>query len=115
MRVIRAVLIMKSDKPKKLFRAIIVKQDPHKSDDKPVYESVYFGDPSGEQYYKHHDNDKKAAYIARHSARENWQDPFSAGYWSRWLLWNKKTLKASAEDITHTSYFPVILHDDIVE
>ena len=28
-----------------------------------------------------------AAYILRHAARENWNDPTTAGALSRWLLW----------------------------
>ena len=43
---------------------------------------------------------KKLAYLARHEANEDWTNPLSAGFWSRWILWNKSTLEAS---IKHTS------------
>ena len=33
----------------------------------------------------------RAAYIARHTVRENWNDPYSAGALSRWLLWGDTT------------------------
>lgn len=36
-------------------------------------------------------------YIQRHSKREDWNDPLTAGFWSRWILWEKPTLKASVE------------------
>jgi len=34
----------------------------------------------------------------RHRTRENWNNPMSAGSLSRWILWNKPTLKASISD-----------------
>ena len=53
------------------------------------------------QYSKkgHDIGDKhKELYLARHAARENWNDPFSAGSLSRWILWNERTLEASFRD-----------------
>ena len=41
---------------------------------------------------------KKNAYLARHSVNENWNDPTSAGALSRWVLWNKRTIRESIED-----------------
>lgn len=41
---------------------------------------------------------KKAAYLARHEAREDWNDPTSAGALSRWVLWNLPTVRASIAD-----------------
>ena len=37
----------------------------------------------------------KDAYLRRHRARENWDNPLTAGALSRWLLWDKKTLSGS--------------------
>jgi len=44
---------------------------------------------------------KKKAYIARHKVNENWNKSGidTAGFWSRWLIWNKPTLNASIKDI----------------
>jgi hypothetical protein len=42
--------------------------------------------------------DKKKNYIKRHS-KEDWSDLEKAGTWSRFLLWNKKSLKASIKDM----------------
>ena len=53
------------------------------------------------QYYKQDPElaeKKKNAYIARHSVREDWTDPFKAGTLSRYILWNKPTLRASMAD-----------------
>ena len=38
---------------------------------------------------------KKRNYLARHRPKENWDNELSAGYWSRWVLWNKPTLEQS--------------------
>lgn len=42
--------------------------------------------------------EKKKLYLARHKAREDWNNPITPGALSRWILWNKKTLKASITD-----------------
>jgi len=41
---------------------------------------------------------KKSAYIARHQVNEDWTDPLKAGTLSRYILWNKPTLRASIAD-----------------
>ena len=41
---------------------------------------------------------RKKVYIARHQVRENWADPITAGFWSRWILWNLPTISASLKD-----------------
>lgn len=43
---------------------------------------------------------RKSAYIARHSKTENWgkSGVDTAGFWSRWILWNLPTITASLAD-----------------
>lgn len=60
---------------------------------------VRFGDIRYEDYLIHKNNVRKKNYINRHKKRENWDDPFKAGFWSRWLLWNKPTIEDSINDI----------------
>jgi hypothetical protein len=40
-------------------------------------------------------------YLARHRVRENWNKSgiHTAGFWSRWILWNKPTLQESINDV----------------
>lgn len=57
-----------------------------------------FGAKGYEDYTIHKDDDRKQNYISRHKKRENWNNPFSAGALSRWVLWHKPTLKESWED-----------------
>lgn len=51
---------------------------------------VHFGS-NGKSYIDHGDKAKREAYLARHKKRENWNDPFSAGALSRYLLWGDST------------------------
>ena len=52
---------------------------------------VHFGQKGGQTYIDHKDKAKREAYLARHKAKENWDDPYSAGALSRWLLWGDYT------------------------
>lgn len=47
---------------------------------------------------RHLDKERKKRYISRHKSRENWNSPKTAGALSRWILWNKTTLKKSISD-----------------
>lgn len=81
----------KSDKPDKKFFVIV-----------PPNRKVYFGASGMSDYTIHKDEERKLRYIKRHSGmNENWGKSGinTAGFWSRWLLWNKPTLEASYNDI----------------
>ena len=60
---------------------------------------VYFGAVGMSDFTKHKDEARKQRYIDRHKKNESWTNKDTAGFWSRWLLWNKPTIKASYEDI----------------
>lgn len=68
-----------------------------KKDDK-VYK-VQFGAFGMSDYTLHKDKERKERYIARHIKREDWKNPLTSGFWSRWYLWNKPTKKDSLEDL----------------
>ena len=80
----------KSDRPEKKF--YIITKDNKK---------VYFGASGYEDYTMHKDDERKKRYIARHQSREDWSiDGIdTAGWWSRYLLWNKPSIKQSYDDI----------------
>ncbi len=63
---------------------------------------VLFGAAGYSDYTKHRDKDRKQQYIDRHKNKENWGKTGidTAGFWSRWLLWNLPTIKESYDDIT---------------
>lgn len=78
----------KSDKPDKKFFIIT-----------STGKKVYFGSATASDYTLHKDPLRKNRYIQRHQKRENWNDKNTAGFWSRWYLWNLPTKEASYNDI----------------
>lgn len=62
---------------------------------------VMFGAKGYEDYTKHKDEERKKSYLDRHEKNEKWaKDGIdTAGFWSRWLLWNKPSIRESIEDI----------------
>lgn len=60
---------------------------------------IHFGDSKMDNYTIHKDIERKENYLKRHKSREDWQNLYSAGAWSRWLLWNKPSLKSSIKDM----------------
>ena len=59
---------------------------------------VSFGAAGYEDYTIHHDKERMLRYLTRHQRRENWSDPYTAGFWSRWLLWSKPTMKEAIKE-----------------
>lgn len=53
--------------------------------------TTHFGMAGGKTYIDEGDKAKRELYLKRHQARENWNDPYSAGALSRWLLWGDST------------------------
>ena len=103
--------MIKSDKPEKKYKVIV--------SDGNTLKTIYFGSSMYEDYTTMHKNDtrrertsmpspacetalccrvRKKLYIDRHKSKEDWNNPFTAGFWSRWILWNKKTILASIKD-----------------
>jgi len=90
----RMVSITKSDKKGKKFKAVFVSE----TKDGKRKKTIHFGAEGMSDFTIHGDPKRKARYLARHKKRENWNNPMTAGALSRWILWNKPTLKGSIED-----------------
>ena len=84
------IYIKNSDKPDKKYLAEI--------HDKNI-EKIYFGAVGYEDFTTHKDIDRKKRYINRHKKNEDWTKSGikTAGFFSRWVLWNKPTLKESID------------------
>ena len=82
------VIIRKSTKKDKKFDAIV--------DGK---KTVSFGAAGMSDFTKHKDLERKERYINRHKKNEDWNDPKTAGFYARHILWNKTSLQASVADI----------------
>ena len=80
----------KSDKPTKKYYIIT-------SNNK----KIYFGQANASDMTQHKDEERKQRYINRHKANENWTKSGidTAGFWSRWLLWDKPTINESYQYI----------------
>lgn len=63
--------------------------------------TVHFGAKGMSDYTLHKDKERMQRYTTRHKARENWNKSGikTAGFWSKWLLWNRPSLLASKKDI----------------
>ena len=81
------IIISKSKNPDKKYDARI--------DGK---RTVSFGSAQHSDFTKHKDPERKKRYIDRHKSRENWSDPTTAGFYSRWITWNKPTITESIRD-----------------
>jgi hypothetical protein len=62
--------------------------------------TVHFGANGYSDYTKHKDSERKERYIIRHKSKENWKKTGikTAGFWSRWILWNKPSISSSIKD-----------------
>lgn len=64
--------------------------------------TIHFGATGYSDYTKHKDKERMERYSARHKrGGETWTKSGikTAGFWSKWLLWNKPTISASKKDI----------------
>ena len=63
--------------------------------------TVHFGATGYQDFTTSKDEKRRASYLARHRANEDWTmgGVDTAGFWSRWLLWNKHSITASIRDI----------------
>ena len=82
------IIISKSKNPDKKYDARI--------DGK---KTVSFGSAQHSDFTKHKDPERKQRYLDRHKKNENWSDPTTAGYLSRWILWAKPTIEESIKDL----------------
>lgn len=65
---------------------------------------IDFGDSRYEDYTTHKDPERRKNYLKRHASRENWSDPYTPGFWSRWLLWEKPSLSAAIKAISKKKF-----------
>ena len=87
----RLKTLRRSRNPEKKWDAVFEKDGKEKV--------VAFGAKGYSDFTKHKDVTRKARYIKRHSGMgEDWNKPDTPGALSRWILWNKPSLKGSLRD-----------------
>jgi hypothetical protein len=57
--------------------------------------NVKFGAKGMSDFTKNKSDVRKKLYETRHKKNENWNDPTTAGFWSKNILWNKPTITES--------------------
>lgn len=84
------IVISKSNKPEKKYKAVI--------DGK---KEIHFGSSAHSDFTTHKDPKKRDNYIARHKKNEDWTKSGveTAGFLSRWIAWEKPTLKEAVKDL----------------
>jgi len=93
-----SVEISRSSKPEKKLMAIFY------DDEGKKMKTTHFGQRGASDYTKHGDKERMERYLERHgggfetSTKEDWKDSTTAGSLSRWILWNKPSLKGSFDD-----------------
>ena len=91
-RRVRLKSVRPSQNPAKKWDATFEYADGHTK-------TTSFGARGMSDYTKHKDTRRKQRYIARHRGMgETFTDPVKAQTLSRYILWNKKTLKSSIRD-----------------
>jgi hypothetical protein len=62
---------------------------------------IHFGASGYSDYTIHKDEERKRRYDQRHMPREDWSiyGIDTAGFWAKWILWNKPTIDESIRDI----------------
>jgi hypothetical protein len=89
MRGLRLKTIKRSHNPEKKWDAVFVK-----ANGREIVQP--FGQRGYSDFTKHKNVTRKQRYIARHARmHEDWTDPTRAGTLSRFILWNKPTLRSS--------------------
>ena len=88
------VVISKSDNQNKKMKAVINGK-----------KTVHFGQAGASDMTQHKDKDRKQRYIDRHKKNENWgaSGVDTAGFYSRWVTWNKETFTKSVDGLNKRS------------
>lgn len=98
-----AVVVASSPRSKNKYQAIISNTD-------GSVKTVHFGDSRYTDFTDKNKSAKsKARYLARHERNQDWSlnGLETAGFWSRYLLWNQRSIAASVRDLNRR-FFPRI-------
>lgn len=62
--------------------------------------TIHFGAKGYSDYTIHKDVERMNRYDLRHKRREDWTKGglYTAGFWAKWILWNKPSFQASVRD-----------------
>ena len=94
MEMVVLVKLQRSSKPEKKWMVTLDRERGRKK-------TVHFGQASASDFPSHKDVQHRERYLDRQREREDWgaSGVETAGWWSRWLLWNRTSIAASLADI----------------
>ena len=78
-------VIVESNKPDKKFIALYLSPN-------GKLKKIYFGANGYDDFTLTGNIKQKQLYISRHQKREDWNDIHTAGFFSRYILWNESTI-----------------------
>ena len=83
------IIIKKSSRTGKKFQATVGER------------TVHFGARAYTDFTQGASLEQKEAYLARHRKREDWgrSGIATAGFYARWVLWNRRSVSASVADL----------------
>lgn len=99
----KTFILEKSDKNTKKYKITFINPETNRK------KSIHFGAKGYDDYITSKDDKKRDRYLQRHSTREDWNDLSSAGAWSRWILWQKKTLPSAIKHME--KMFDITIHN----
>ena len=86
-----AAVLTRSTRPGKKLCVVVT--------DGPRRRTIHFGAAGASDFTLHRDPARRERYLTRHRAREDWDDPFTAGFWARHVLWGLPTVAESLAEI----------------
>lgn len=95
------IILSKSPNPKKKLRVVF-----------PNNKHIDFGARGYTDFIlSGGDEKKKKAYIQRHQKREDWTNTGveTAGWWSRFLLWNANNMEDSIKDVERKLNMKIVI------
>lgn len=75
----------------------------------PIGHKIHFGQFGASDFTQHKNRGRKENYIMRHRKRENWKNINTPGFWSRWMLWEKPTLRSAIRNMEHKFNISIIV------
>ena len=75
--------------------------------------TIHFGAEGMSDYTIHKDQERMKRYISRHKSREDWSENGikTAGFWSRWILWNLPNFEKSIKNTEKNFNIKIIFLD----
>jgi hypothetical protein len=90
---VKIISFKRSDNPDKKYMVVLETNEGGRK-------TIHFGDSQSKDFTLHSPlerESRKKAYISRHKSNEDWNDPLTAGFWSKHILWNLPTVTGSLE------------------